>query len=75
MRMSMRVDPMTKVASLTRRLIRRLMTAVQFNGETYVLMTPQLADIARGELGAPAGSLAQHRNEIVAAMDFLLLGI
>ena len=38
------------------------------------LMTPQLAGIARSELGPPAGNLAGRRDTIVAAMDFLLSG-
>jgi len=38
------------------------------------LMTPQLAGVARTELGAPAGSLATERHAIVAAMDFLVDG-
>jgi hypothetical protein len=37
-------------------------------------MTPQLAGVARAELGVPAGSLAGERNAIIAAMDFLLTG-
>ena len=65
---------MTKAASLTRKPIRRLMPTVQFDGEAYVLVTPQLAGIARRDLGTPAGSLARHRDEIVAAIDFLLMG-
>ena len=45
-----------------------------FDGEDYVLMTPQLAGIARSDLGALAGSLADQRLVILAAMDFLLTG-
>jgi CcdB protein len=42
--------------------------------EDYVLMTPQLAGIRRIELGEAVGSLANARQTIVAAMDFLLTG-
>jgi toxin CcdB len=45
-----------------------------FDGESYVLMTPQLAGIGRTDLGAVAGSLAGERQTILAAMDFLLTG-
>jgi toxin CcdB len=54
--------------------VGHLMPTVQFEGEAYVLMTPQLAGIARSELGPPAGNLAGRRDAIVAAMDFLLSG-
>jgi toxin CcdB len=37
-------------------------------------MTPQLAGVARTDLGAPAGSLAEERQSILAALDFLLTG-
>jgi hypothetical protein len=50
------------------------MPLVQFDGDAYVLMAPQLAGIPRNELGARAGSLAEHRDTIVPAMIFLLLG-
>jgi toxin CcdB len=54
--------------------VSNLMPTVQFEGEAYVLMTPQLAGIARSELGPAAGDLVGRRDTIVAAMDFLLSG-
>lgn len=42
--------------------------------ETYVLLTPKLAGIASKELGAASGSLAERRDVILGAMDFLLTG-
>ena len=54
--------------------VSHLMPLVQFDGGTYVLMTPQLAGVARSDLGPSAGSLAERRDVIVAAMDFLLSG-
>lgn len=69
------VIPLTKAASLTSKPIRRLTPTVQFDGETYAILTPQLAGIARRDLGPAAGSLAQHRATIIGAMDFLLVGV
>jgi hypothetical protein len=37
-------------------------------------MTPQLAGVAKTDLGAPIGSLGEQRQAIVAAIDFLLMG-
>lgn len=68
------VIPLTKAAALTRKPVAHLMPLVPFDGDTYVLMTPQLAGITRNELGPRAGNLTEHRDTIVAAMDFLLLG-
>jgi toxin CcdB len=68
------VIPLTKAAAFVRKPVAHLMPVVQFEGEAYVLVTPQLAGIARSEIGSPAGSLAQRRDTIVAAMDFLLSG-
>ncbi len=39
-----------------------------------MLITPQLAGINRTELGSLAGSLADQRQTILAALDFLLTG-
>ena len=68
------VIPLTKAAGLTRKPVSHLMPEIIFNGERYVLMTPQLAGIGRGELGPHAGSLAGDRPTILAALDFLLTG-
>jgi toxin CcdB len=68
------VIPLTRAAALTRKPVSNLMPTVQFEGEAYVLMTPQLAGIARSELGPAAGNLVGRRDTIVAAMDFLLSG-
>ena len=68
------VIPLTRTTGLTKKPLTQLTPALTFDGESYVLMTPQLAGVARAELGAPAGSLAGERNAIIAAMDFLLTG-
>ncbi len=68
------VIPLSKAAPLTRRPVRELMPIVPFDGEAYVLMTPELAGIARADLGPAVGTLAEHRDAILAAMDFLLTG-
>jgi toxin CcdB len=68
------VVPLTKTSALTKRPLSNLTPALQFDGETYLLMTPQLAGVARADLGAPAGSLAEQRQTILAALDFLIVG-
>lgn len=68
------VIPLTKVAALAKKPVSHLTPAVSFDGDTYALMTPQLAGIARSDLGALAGSLVNEREKIMAAVDFLLTG-
>lgn len=68
------VVPLTKTPALAKRPLSDLTPALKFAGETYVLMTPQLAGVARTDLGAPAGSLAEQRQAILAALDFLIVG-
>ncbi len=55
--------------------INRLMPEVRVGDETLLLLTPQMAGIARRELGEPVGSLAHLRLEIIAAIDLLITGI
>ncbi|MDB6106059.1 MAG: toxin, CcdB family [Gammaproteobacteria bacterium] len=68
------VVPMTKAAALTRKPVSHLTPEVSFNDDRYVLMTPQLAGVGRAELGPHAGTLAEERHAILAAIDFLLTG-
>ena len=68
------VIPLTKAGSLVKKPVAHLMPAVEFDGDVYVLVTPQLAGIARGDLGPAAGSLVERRDTIISAMDFFLSG-
>jgi toxin CcdB len=56
------------------RPLDQLTPILKFEDDAYVLVTPQLAGMARKELGAPSGTLAEHRDVILGAMDFLLTG-
>jgi toxin CcdB len=68
------VIPMTKAPALTRKPVSHLTPEVSFNGDRYLLMTPQLAGVGRSELGPDVGTLAEERQIILAAIDFLLTG-
>ena len=68
------VIPLSKAAALTKKPVSNLTPLLSFEGEGYVLVTPELAGIARKDLGAVAGSLADRRAVIFAAIDFLLSG-
>ena len=68
------VIPLTRTAGLARKPLSHLTPTLSFEGDTYLLMTPQLAGIARADLGPRAGSLVDQREQIMAAVDFLLTG-
>lgn len=68
------VIPLSKAAALTKKSVSQLMPILPFDGETYVLMTPELAGTAKTDLGPAAGSLAERHDAILAAMDFLQTG-
>ena len=69
------VIPLSKAVALAKKPVSNLMPVLTFDGEDYVLVTPQLAGVARSDLGAQAGSLLDERAKIIAAIDFLLMGI
>jgi toxin CcdB len=68
------VIPLGKATGLGKKPISRLMPVFPFQGEPYVLVTPQLAGIPKRELGSAVGTLAGRRDSIVSALDFLALG-
>lgn len=53
----------------------RLMPIVKVKGADYALIVPRLAAVPIAELRAIKDSLSAHRNEIVAALDLLFLGV
>lgn len=55
--------------------VRRLNPLVEVDGERLALMINLMAAVPRQILGPPVTSLADRRNEIVAALDFLFTGI
>lgn len=68
------VIPLYLKSSLSGKLMTKLSPEVQVEGKKLVLMTPQLAGISVKDLGEPVGSLAEHRGEIIAALDLLFTG-
>ena len=68
------VIPLTRAPALMKKPVARLTPSIDIDGERYLLMTPQLAGIARSELGAQVGSVADQRSAIIAALDLLITG-
>lgn len=53
----------------------RLTPHVTVSGAEYVLFVPRLASIAVADLRESRGQLTAYRTEIVAALDYLFLGV
>ena len=68
------VIPLSKAPTLTKRPMARLTPLIYFDDEKYLLITPQLAGIARSDLGAAVGSIADQRDAIASALALLITG-
>lgn len=53
----------------------RINPIVQFSGGRYYLATEEIAAVSAKALTKPVASLAEHRDEIIAAIDFLTTGV
>jgi hypothetical protein len=51
------------------------MPIVTVLGAEHILIVPRLAPVPIADLGAPKDSVTACRNEIVAALDLLFLGV
>jgi toxin CcdB len=69
------VVPLRPASALKGKIVKNLTPLLQIDGEWFVMLTPQLAGIPKGELGSPVAQVQQHRTEIIAALDFLVTGI
>ena len=69
------VIPLCLRSAMKGKTLRTLMPVIEIEGESFVLLTPQMAGIPKSELGVPVTRVDQHRFEIIAAVDFLLTGI
>lgn len=69
------VVPLAAATKVGYHVMSRLTPMVTVQAKQYLMMTPQLAGIAKRELGEEIESLADARHDIIAAIDFLLSGV
>lgn len=62
------------VSEQVNKVPQRLNPHFLIDGAGMVMMTEQLASVPKQILGTQVTSLVQHRDDIVSAMDFLVLG-
>jgi len=53
----------------------RLTPIVKVSGVEHVLLVPRMAPVGIADLRSVKDQLGSYRNEIVAALDFLFLGV
>jgi toxin CcdB len=68
------VVPLVAAAAYGRRA-GRLHPQFEIDGQSVVMATHLLAAVRRSELGARVASLADRRDEVIAAVDVLLGGV
>ena len=69
------VVPLVKLTSVGKKPVRNLTPVFEVDGQKFVMLVPQLAGISLNDLGSEVASVAQHRGEIIGALDFLITGI
>ncbi len=69
------VVPLYTAAAMEGKTLKTLTPTFEIEGKQYVMMTPQMAGIAKKQLGSPVADLSAQRNEIIAAIDLLITGI
>ena len=68
------VVPLVKSTAFTSFPLGLVMPTVDLEGESYLLVAPQLAGVSRWDLGPHIGSAAAHSRAIYTATDVLLRG-
>lgn len=69
------VIPLTAQANFRTGVISKLCPVFNINGETFVALTQQMAGIESRLLGEEVADLSAYRTEIIAAIDFAVVGI
>nr|WP_280525847.1 CcdB family protein [Pseudomonas saudiphocaensis] len=68
------VVPLYTATVMKGKTLRILTPTFGIDDKQYVMVTPQLAGIAKRQLGAQVADLSAQRNEIIAALDLLITG-
>ena len=69
------VVPLCPAAGMKGRLLGHLTPILPIEGKTYAMESTQIAGIPSRALGAKVAVLAGQRQNILAALDFLITGV
>ena len=67
--------PLYTAPAMKGKTLTTLTPTFEIEGRQYVMVTPQLAGIAKKQLGTQVAELSAQRDEIIAALDLLITGI
>lgn len=68
------VIPLGRLGHFQNEKLRGLTPEVEYEGESLLLLTPQIASMPAKQLKDPIGSLSHLREEIIASLDFAVTG-
>ena len=69
------VVPLGNLQQFKNQSMKGLTPEIEYDGETLLLLMPQIASIPAKTLKNPIGSLSHFRDDIIAALDFAITGI
>ena len=69
------VIPLGKLSHFNHERMHGLTPTVTYEGETFILLTPQIASTPAKLLKNSIGSLEHLRDDIIASLDFATTGI
>ncbi|PKG93293.1 CcdB family protein [Paraglaciecola sp. MB-3u-78] len=69
------VIPLTNQKYLQHQTLAKLTPDIEYEGQIYLLLTPQLTSMPSHLLKDPIGTIKSLRNIVVDAIDFALTGV
>ncbi|GAB5382095.1 MAG: hypothetical protein Alis3KO_36080 [Aliiglaciecola sp.] len=69
------VIPLGNAKAFQNRALSKLTPEIEYEGETYLLLTPQLTSMPMHLLQDPIGSIEALRDSVINAIDFAITGI
>jgi toxin CcdB len=69
------VIPLYQAETNRDKALTKLTPLLKIAGAEYLAFTTHLAGISRRELGKAVATVEQYRQEIIAAIDFMLAGV
>lgn len=69
------VIPLGRLSHFRNEQMAGLTPLIEYQSETFILLTPQIASMPANLLKRPVGTLQSMRDDIIAALDFAITGI
>lgn len=69
------VIPLGFASSFGNKTMKGLTAEISYEGDSLLLVTPQISSISAKLLKEPIGSLSHFRTQIINALDFAISGI